>query len=103
MFLLFADYETHKIIDIEESRQLRFLKHYFSRYNTTVREHVENIYIDLYAPYMSINKDMFPNAGIMIDRFHIVQLLTRAFNKTKVKAMASFPKQSTEYKRLKRY
>ncbi|MBK5253854.1 MAG: ISL3 family transposase [Peptostreptococcaceae bacterium] len=103
MSFIFADCETYEIIDIAENRQLRFLKHYFSRYSTTAREHVETICIDMYAPYMSIIKDMFPNAEIVMDRFHIVQLLTRAFNKTRVKAMANFPKQSMEYKRLKRY
>ena len=103
MSFIFADCETHEIIDITESRQLRFLKHYFSRYSIIARENVETICIDMYAPYMSIIKDMFPNAEIVIDRFHIVQLLTRAFNKTRVKAMSNFPKQSMEYKRLKRY
>lgn len=103
MSFIFADCETHEIIDIVESRKLPFLKHYFSKYSRTAKEHVETICIDMYAPYMAIIKDMFPNAEIIIDRFHIVQLLTRAFNKTRVKTMANFPKQSMEYKRLKRY
>ncbi|HKL41504.1 MAG TPA: ISL3 family transposase [Clostridia bacterium] len=103
MSFIFADCESHEIIDIVENRQLRFLKLYFSKYSIIAREHVETVCIDMYAPYMSIIKDIFPNAVIVIDRFHIVQLLTRAFNKTRVKAMSNFSTQSMEYKRLKRY
>ena len=52
---------------------------------------------------MSLIREMFPNAEIVIDRFHIVQLLSRALNKTRVNTMKNYRKRSKEYKRLKKY
>ena len=39
------------------------------------------------ASYQGVIGMLFPNAKIIIDRFHIVQLMTRAMNKTRVKVM----------------
>ena len=39
----------------------------------------------MYEPYMSLIKQLFPNAKIIIDRFHIVQSLNRALNMDKVR------------------
>ncbi len=52
---------------------------------------------------MSLIKKLFINADIIIDRFHIVNSLSRAFTKTRIDAMKSLPTNSTHYKRLKRY
>ncbi|MZI41607.1 transposase, partial [Enterococcus durans] len=37
------------------------------------------IVIDMYAPYVSLVKKLFPNAQLIIDRFHIVQHIGRTF------------------------
>ena len=42
-----------------------------------------------------------PNAEIVIDRFHMVQMLTRSFNSLRVQVMKKFKKTSREYKLLK--
>ena len=41
----------------------------------------------MYEPYMSLIKQLFPNAKIIIDRFHIVQSLNRALNMSRVHVM----------------
>ncbi len=46
--------------------------------------------IDMYEPYMTLIKEVFPNAQIIIDRFHIVQALNRALNMSRVKLMNTF-------------
>ncbi|WP_085058359.1 transposase, partial [Staphylococcus haemolyticus] len=48
---------------------------------------VKNVTIDMYEPYMSLIKQLFPNAKIIIDRFHIVQSLNRALNMSRVHVM----------------
>ncbi|MDU2565127.1 MAG: transposase [Anaerococcus sp.] len=52
---------------------------------------------------MSLIKDLFVNAKIVIDSFYIVGLFTRAFNQTRVDVMKGFSTYCFEYKRLKRY
>ena len=41
----------------------------------------------MYESYMSLIKQIFPNAKIIIDRFHIVQSLNRALNISRVHVM----------------
>ena len=43
----------------------------------------------------------FPNAEIVIDRFHMVQMLTHSLNSLRVQIMKKFKKTSREYKLLK--
>lgn len=48
-------------------------------------------------------KNYFPNTKIVIDRFHIVQLINRALNKTRIKTMNSFKvKEPSIYKKYKK-
>lgn len=103
MSFIFADSDTHEITDIVENRQLPYLKQYFSKYTLDARMGVKTICIDMYSPYISLIKECFPKAKIIIDRFHIVQLLNRALQKTRIEAMKNLNTTSMEYKRLKRY
>ena len=43
--------------------------------------------MDMYNPYIDLIKKWFPNAEIIIDLFHIVQLLTKSLNKTRINVM----------------
>ena len=51
------------------------------RFSKEAREGVTHVVIDMYAPYMTLIKEVFPNAKIVLDKFHVVQLLSRALNK----------------------
>ena len=92
--------ETGKIIDIVEDRKLDSLINYFSKYSHKARSKVKFITIDMYSPYVSLIKKMFPNASIIIDKFHLVQLISRSLNKTRINIMKSNKK---DYNKLKRY
>ncbi|BDP98584.1 hypothetical protein EfmGK961_24000 [Enterococcus faecium] len=43
------------------------------------------IVIDMYAPYVGVISATFPNAQLIIDRFHIVQHIGRTFLNHRVK------------------
>jgi len=89
-----------KIIDIVEDRKLNSLIRYFSRYSRESRMNVKVIVVDMYTPYISLIKTMFPNAIIVIDNFHLIELISRALNKTRIKLMK---KNKENYNKLKRY
>ena len=103
MSFIFCDADKHEIVDFVENRQLRKLIQYFQSYSKKARRSVKTICIDFYTPYIKLIKTMFPNAKIIADRFHIVQLLTRSMSITRVKFMKKLDKNSLEYKRLKKY
>ncbi|SNV76718.1 ISL3 family transposase [Staphylococcus simiae] len=104
MSFIFADAETHQIIDVVEDRRLQSLKNYFYRFSLKDRQQVETVTIDMHEPYMTLIKKLFPNAKIIIDRFHIVQLLNRALNSIRVAVMNVFKDLNKPlYNKYKRY
>lgn len=100
MSFIFCDADKHSIVDIVEDRRLHVLRRYFSQYSCEARAGVKRIVIDMYSPYMTLITELFPNAKIIIDRFHIVQLFSRALNKTRIEIMNDEP---SHYSKLKKY
>ncbi|MGC6767790.1 ISL3 family transposase [Enterococcus sp. LJL51] len=108
MSFIMMDGETHQLLDIVENRQLHFLERYFSRFSRENRENVQFIVIDMYTPYVSLVKKLFPNAQLIIDRFHVVQHIGRTFRNQRTKVtnrllQSKEPKQHSIGKQMKRY
>ena len=104
MSFIFCDATTHKIIDIVRDRKLYSLKNYFYRFPLKERNKVLTVTIDMYEPYMTLIKELFPNAQIIIDRFHIIQSLNRALNMSRVRLMNTFRNVNRPlYNKYKRY
>ncbi|MDK7135838.1 transposase, partial [Corynebacterium sp. UMB4614] len=58
--------------------------------------------MDLYSPYIGVVKACFPNAKIVIDRFHIVQLLNNTINSMRIEVMNEIKNsRPTDYRKLK--
>ena len=57
----------------------------------------------MFSPYYALAKQLFPCAKIVLDRFHIVQHLSRAMSRVRVQIMNQFERKSHEYKVIKRY
>lgn len=100
MSFVFCDAHKRQIIDIVEDRRLSSLKKYFLRYSKEARENVKLVVIDMYKPYMTLIKQVFPKAKIVMDKFHIVQLISRSLNKTRISIMNQ---DTVNYKKFKRY
>ncbi|WP_094241678.1 ISL3 family transposase [Fusobacterium sp. oral taxon 203] len=98
MSFVFADYQSKSIIDIVEDRRLHSLTEYFSRFSLEARNNVKYICMDMYTPYISLVNSIFPNAKIVIDKFHIVNLVNRAFNQTRISIMNSIQDDSLKRK-----
>ena len=92
MSFVFADYQAKNIIDIVEDRRLNFLTGYFSRFLLEARNNVKYICMDMYSPYISLVKSIFPESEIVLDKFHIANLVSRAFNLTRISIFSNFKK-----------
>ena len=103
MSLLVIDARTHQPIDIVENRQQNYLLEYFGRYSVQARLKVKTVTIDMYSPFIQVIENSFPNAEIIIDRFHIVQLLNRALNQIRIQEMKKIRYlQPRDYRKLKK-
>ena len=98
MSFVFADYRTKSIVDIVEYRKLNSLTEYFSRFSLEARNNVKYICMDMYTPYISLVNSIFPNAKIVLDKFHIINLVNRAFNQTRISIMNSIQDDSLKRK-----
>lgn len=83
------DFETRKIVTVLENNKQSTIKNYFYNYPRMVRERVKVVTVDMSASYIPIIKQLFPNAQIVLDRFHIIQHLSRAMMSTRVAIMKS--------------
>ena len=95
-----CDGRTGKTLDIVEDRRLNSLLRYFTYFTHKARSKVKLIVIDMYSPYISLIQKMFPNAEIIIDKFHLVNLISTSLNKTRINIMKHDKK---NYNKLKRY
>ena len=107
MSFSYCDAITHGLIDILPDRKLVTLRAHFLRYSLKERSKVQSIVVDMNAGYFTLAKELFPNANVIIDRFHLVQLLTVALNKTRIQLMNQLkrwkPEEMKDYRKLKRY
>ena len=103
MSFIAQDFDSLTILAILDGRTQATIRNHFLRYSRQVRNRVKVITMDMFSPYYDIAKKLFPNAKIALDRFHIVQHLSRAMNRLRVQIMNQFDRKSHEYRALKRY
>ena len=103
MSFIAQDFDKLNIITVLEGRTQAVIRNHFLRYDRAVRCQVKIITMDMFSPYYALAKQLFPNAKIVLDRFHIVQHLSRAMSRVRVQIMNQFHRKSHEYKAIKRY
>ena len=92
-----------KTIDLVLDRTTNNLDKYFSHYTEKARKRVKFVVMDMYSPYIDLIKKWFPNAKTIIDLFHIVQLLTKSLNKTRINVMNENKDDRNKFKRYWRF
>lgn len=98
------DAKTHHLIDLVHDRLSKTLtEHFINKYSLKERQNVKTVSIDLNANYQLIVHKIFPNAQIIVDRFHIVQLCSRALDQVRIQTLKKIDdKKSRSYKALKK-
>ena len=97
------NYETNELITILDNRRQTTIRNYFLKYPLKARQKVQFVTMDMSGAYIPLAKKLFPNAKIVLDRFHIIQHLGRAFLKTRITIMNQFDKKSLPYRALKNH
>ncbi|MGP6140811.1 transposase, partial [Jeotgalibaca sp. A127] len=108
MSLIICDSDNKKIFDILEDRRNKSIIDYFMRFPQEQRAKVKTVVVDLYGPYQKLFQDLFPQAALIIDRFHIVTQVNRALNMARVSFMNTLKKSkdlkaNRDYRKLKKY
>ena len=98
-----ADFETSSLYDLLPSRHKTDLYSYFSRIPEKTRNKVRYVSMDMWEPYRDAAGFFFRNARICVDSFHVIALISRAFDSIRKSVMNNFGKGSDEYYLLKKY
>jgi transposase len=51
----------------------------------TLRDSVEEVCVDMWGGFPKVIKEVFPKASIVIDRFHVMKLVSKSLNKIRLK------------------
>lgn len=104
---IYSDSVSHQIIDILPDNKSLTLEDYFSKYPLKIRNKVTTIVVDMNASYFKLASKLFKNASVIIDRFHLVQLISRSLNVTRIRTMNKFRTSNSsnlkDYRKLKKY
>lgn len=103
MSFVFCDSLHKELIDVVIDRRLDHLIKYFHQYEERARKNVKAVVIDMYDPYIQLTKTCFPKASLVIDKFHLVQHLSRALNQTRIGLMKRYKQDELAYKLLKKH
>lgn len=103
MSIIVMDIATHRTLDIVRSRQSTYLRSYFLQYDRQARYAVQTVTVDLYSPYRTFIQEIFPNAIIIADRFHVITQAYRALNQVRIRAMKQAGHGSHVSRALKHY
>ncbi|MCT3278379.1 ISL3 family transposase [Lactiplantibacillus pentosus] len=101
MSFIWCDSDRHTIGEILTYRTSRYIKAYFCGFSLKARMNVETITLDLNAGYINLVPELFPNAKVVVDRFHIVQMANRSLNQIRIQVMKTLDKTDKKYKFMK--
>ena len=97
------DFDSQKVVTVLENTRQTTIKNYFYKYPREVRERVKVVTVDMSQSYIPLIKKLFPQARIVIDRFHIIQHLGRAMMSTRIAIMKGFEKASLPHRAMKNH
>ena len=100
MAFIIVNQDNRNIFDINNSRLSNDIEKYFKRYSKQERDKVKFITMDLYKPYYKLMHNLFKNAILISDRFHISIQARNALDNTRIKLCT---KSHHNYRKLKKY
>ena len=92
---ILTDPAKHELLDILPDRSQTTLANYFSTFSN--RKNVEYFVMDMNQTYRDLVHTYFPNAKIVIDRFHVVRYVTWAMENVRKRVQKDFAKGKRRY------
>lgn len=79
---ILADPKNRRIVDILPTRRHEMIRHYLLGYNN--RKDVRFVVMDMTGGYRKLMKELFPQAKIIVDKYHYVRQITYAIERVRV-------------------
>ena len=94
---ILVDPLKHKILDILPDRTQNHLIAYFYSIPKIERYRVKYFVCDMWTPYIDLAKIYFPNAKIIIDKYHFIRQVTWAIDGVRKRLQRSMPASLRKY------
>ena len=94
---ILVDPVKHSVLDILPSRSQAHLVSYFRDIPKNERYRVQFFVCDMWKPYTELAKTFFPNAAIVIDKYHFIRQVTWAIEKVRKRIQKSMPASLRKY------
>lgn len=100
---ILLDAKKHRILDILPDRTQSHLSAYFREINRSERYRVKFFVCDMWQPYVDLAKVYFPNATIIIDKYHFIRYVTWAIENVRKRLQKTMsPNLRRYYKRSRK-
>lgn len=94
---ILVDAKKHCILDILPDRTQNHLVEYFRGYKLSERHKVKFFISDMWQPYVDLAKTFFPNATIIIDKYHFIRQVTWAIENVRKRLQKTMPVNLRKY------
>lgn len=97
------DFKIKQVIDVYPSRLKYDLIDNFMRIPLEERKLVKYVVIDMWDTYKQVSLDVFPNAIIAVDSFHVIKHLNLAIDMIRLKVMRKYDKGHSKLENAEMY
>jgi len=94
---ILVDAKKHCILDILPDRTQNNLDEYFRKFKLSERLKVKFFISDMWQPYVDLAKTFFPNAQIIIDKYHFIRQVTWAIENVRKRLQKTMPADLRKY------
>ena len=94
---ILVDPVKHSVLDILPSRSQTLLTSYFREIPKAERYKIKFFACDMWQPYTDLAKTFFPNATIVIDKYHFIRQTTWAIENVRKRLQKTMPASLRKY------
>jgi transposase len=81
---ILTDLDRSSLLEVIDSHKSNDIIKTLKRLPQNMREQVEEVCVDMWGGFPKVIREVFPNAKIVIDRFHVQKLINKNLNKIRL-------------------
>lgn len=79
-----SDIDKSSLLEVIDSHKSDEIIEALKQQPQEIRENVKEVSVDMWGGFQKVIQEVFPNALIVIDRFHVMKLVNKALNKIRL-------------------
>jgi transposase len=79
-----SDVDTSSLLEVIDSHKSDEIIEELEKIPLEIRENVKEVSVDMWGGFPKVIENIFPNAKIVIDRFHVMKLVNKSLNKIRL-------------------